>query len=108
MSSSFRVTLMVAGWLLGAAGCNAKALPVPAPEVDAARSPVSGRQAAVVAGGCFWGVQAVFQHVKGVIAATSGYAGGSAKTADYESVSSGETGHAESVQVIYDPSEITY
>ena len=108
MFSSFRVTLIVAGWLLGATGCSAKAQPVPAPEVDAARSPISGRQAAVVAGGCFWGVQAVFQHVKGVIAATSGYAGGSAKTADYESVSSGEAGHAESVQIIYDPSQITY
>jgi peptide-methionine (S)-S-oxide reductase len=98
----------VAGSLLGAAACLAKALPVPAPEVDAARSPTSGRQTAVVAGGCFWGVQAVFQHVKGVLTATSGYAGGSAKTADYESVSRGETGHAESVEIVYDPSQITY
>lgn len=108
MSSSLRLTLILAGSLLGAADCGAKALPVPAPEVDAARSRISGRQTAVVAGGCFWGVQAVFQHVKGVITATSGYAGGSAKTADYESVSSGETGHAESVEIVYDPSEITY
>src|SRR5579872_3827421 len=58
--------------------------------------------------GCFWGVQAVFQHVKGVIKATSGYSGGSAKTAEYETVSTGETGHAESVEVVYDPSQITY
>jgi peptide-methionine (S)-S-oxide reductase len=108
MSSSFRVTLLAAGWLLGTTACNAKAVPVPAPVVDAARSAVSGRQTAVVAGGCFWGVQAVFQHVKGVITATAGYAGGSAKTADYETVSSGETGHAESVQIVYDPSQITY
>jgi peptide-methionine (S)-S-oxide reductase len=108
MSSSFRVILIVAGWLLGGTACSAKAVPVPAPEVDAARSAISGRQTAVVAGGCFWGVQAVFAHVKGVISATSGYAGGSAKTADYETVSTGETGHAESVQIVYDPSQITY
>jgi peptide-methionine (S)-S-oxide reductase len=62
----------------------------------------------VIAGGCFWGVQAVFQHVKGVISATSGYSGGDAKTAEYEVVSTGGTGHAESVQVVYDPSQITY
>ncbi len=61
-----------------------------------------------MAGGCFWGIQAVFQHVKGVINATSGYSGGEAKTADYETVSTGETGHAESVKITYDPSQITY
>ncbi len=61
----------------------------------------------VVAGGCFWGIQAVFQHVKGVISATSGYSGGLAKTAEYE-VSTGETGHAESVRITYDPSQVTY
>jgi len=108
MSSSLGVTLMVAGWLLGATACSAKAVAVPAPVFDAARSATSGRQTAVVAGGCFWGVQAVFAHVKGVIIATSGYAGGSAKTADYETVSAGDTGHAESVQIVYDPSQITY
>ena len=63
---------------------------------------------AVLAGGCFWGVQAVFQHVKGVVRATSGYAGGAEKTASYHLVSSGTTGHAESVEVVYDPSQITY
>jgi peptide-methionine (S)-S-oxide reductase len=62
----------------------------------------------VIAGGCFWGIQAVFQHVKGVISATSGYSGGDAKTAEYEVVRTGNTGHAESVQVVYDPSQITY
>ncbi len=61
----------------------------------------------VVAGGCFWGVQAVFQHTKGVISATSGYAGGKAATAHYDDVSEGNTGHAESVLVTYDPSQIT-
>jgi peptide-methionine (S)-S-oxide reductase len=62
----------------------------------------------VVAGGCFWGIQAVFQHVKGVITATSGYSGGSANTAEYETVSTGATGHAESVKIVYDPSKVTY
>jgi peptide-methionine (S)-S-oxide reductase len=112
MNSFFsRAAMILLGSMLGATACNAKANPaaaVPAPEVDAARAATSGRQTAVIAGGCFWGIQAVFQHVKGVISATSGYAGGSAKTADYESVSTGETGHAESVQIVYDPSQITY
>ena len=65
-------------------------------------------QTAVVAGGCFWGIQAVFQHVRGVINATSGYSGGAANTAEYEMVSTGDTGHAESVKITYDPSQITY
>ncbi len=81
---------------------------VPSPAVDSPMATASSRQTAVIAGGCFWGIQAVFQHVKGVISATSGYAGGSAKTAEYETVSTGETGHAESVQITYDPSKITY
>jgi len=76
--------------------------------MDSKVTAAPGHQTAVFAGGCFWGVQAVFQHVKGVISATSGYSGGSAKTAEYEIVSTGETGHAESVQVVYDPSQITY
>ena len=62
----------------------------------------------VLAGGCFWGVQGVFQHVKGVTSAISGYAGGEKKTARYETVGSGRTGHAESVQVTYDPRQISY
>lgn len=103
--------MILLGSLLGAAACNAKAnpnAPVPAPNVDAARASSSGRETAVISGGCFWGVQAVFQHVKGVVSATSGYAGGSAKDAQYETVSTGETGHAESVEIVYDPSQITY
>jgi peptide-methionine (S)-S-oxide reductase len=67
-----------------------------------------GEQTAVIAGGCFWGIQAVFQHVKGVINATSGYSGGAPNTAEYETVSTGDTGHAESVKITYDPSQITY
>jgi peptide-methionine (S)-S-oxide reductase len=63
---------------------------------------------AVFAGGCFWGIEAVFEHVKGVISATSGYAGGSVPSPSYEQVSSGETGHAESVRVVYDPAQVSY
>ena len=111
MLSYTKTALFLVGSLLGATACTAKAnpaAPVPAPAVDAPRTSTPGRQTAVLSGGCFWGVQAVFKHVKGVISATSGYAGGSAKTAEYETVSTGETGHAESVQVVYDPSQITY
>jgi peptide-methionine (S)-S-oxide reductase len=97
--------------LLGTVGCtagNASTLTVPAPVADASRAGAAGQQTAVIAGGCFWGIQAVFQHVKGVINATSGYSGGEAKTADYETVSTGESGHAESVKITYDPSQVTY
>src|SRR6266851_6566171 len=92
------------------ATCNAAGAPVaiPNPSVDAPLAPTKGQQTAVLAGGCFWGIQAVFEHLKGVIRATSGYSGGSADTAQYERVSTGRTGHAESVQVTYDPSQITY
>jgi len=110
MQSSTRLALIL-GSLLSATACSAKANPnaaLPAPAVDAPRAAASGRQTVVLSGGCFWGVQAVFLHVKGVIKATSGYSGGSAKTAEYETVSTGETGHAESVQIVYDPSQITY
>ena len=111
MSSSIRIALLLFASLIGATACNAKASPaaaVPAPLQDAPRAAAPGQQTAVISGGCFWGVQAVFQHVKGVISATSGYSGGAAKTAEYEIVSTGETGHAESVQIVYDPSQITY
>lgn len=80
--------------------------PLPAPALDyttAARTP----QTIVLAGGCFWGVEGVFEHVKGVTRAVAGYAGGTASTADYETVSTGTTGHAESVAVTYDPAQIT-
>jgi peptide-methionine (S)-S-oxide reductase len=82
--------------------------PVPSPTVDSAKAAQSGRQTGVIAGGCFWGIQAVFQHVKGVVSATSGYAGGNSDTARYDLVGMGNTGHAESVSVTYDPSQITY
>lgn len=82
------------------------AVVIPAPAVDAA--PATGIQTAVVAGGCFWGVQGVFQHTAGVVNAVSGYSGGSRATADYHAVSSGTTGHAESVEIKYDPKKISY
>src|ERR1700731_2125046 len=78
----------------------------PAPAMDAQAS--DGIQTAVIAGGCFWGVQGVFQHTSGVVNALSGYAGGSKNTADYNTVSSGSTGHAESVEIKYDPKKISY
>jgi peptide-methionine (S)-S-oxide reductase len=83
-----------------------QAVKVPA---AALAEPVTGhREVAVFAGGCFWGVEGVFSHVKGVIRATSGYAGGVASTAHYETVSNGTTGHAESVQVVFDPAQVNY
>jgi len=72
------------------------------------QAPAKGEQTAVVAGGCFWGVDAVFKHVKGVTSVVSGYAGGNAGTAQYEVVSTGTTGHAESVKITYDASQISY
>ncbi len=88
---------------------HAKALdaPAPAPAVDEAPKAL-GSETMIVAGGCFWGIQGVFQHVRGVEQAVSGYDGGSAATAHYETVSSGSTGHAESVRITYDPRVISY
>ena len=80
---------------------------IPPPAVDEPAS-TAAAETAVFAGGCFWGVQGVFEHVKGVIKATSGYAGGAANTATYAQVGTGGTGHAESVQVAYDPQQISY
>jgi peptide-methionine (S)-S-oxide reductase len=83
------------------------AVVIPAPADDAAAA-TAATETAVVAGGCFWGVQGVFQHVKGVTNAVSGYAGGDEKGAHYESVGSGRTGHAEAVAITYDPKQISY
>jgi len=100
--SKFAVLSIVATALalvpVNAAGSGNTALP--SPSSDAALATAKSQQTAVFAGGCFWGIQAVFQHVKGVISATSGYSGGAAKT--------GETGHAESVKITYDPSQVTF
>lgn len=81
---------------------------VPAPALDAPLAASGGIDTVVFAGGCFWGIQAVFEHVKGVKSAVSGYAGGHVKSPSYEEVSTGTTGHAESVQVIFDPSQVTF
>src|SRR6185369_12816200 len=80
---------------------------LPSPALDAAPA-AKGPQTAVFAGGCFWGVEAVFRHVKGVSSAVSGYAGGTVKNPTYEMVSSGRTGHAEAVHVTYDPAQVSY
>lgn len=84
------------------------AIPIPAPMVDEVASSGAGAETAILAGGCFWGVQGVFQHVIGVSRAVSGYAGGSKDTAQYEIVGSGHTGHAESVEITFDPKVISY
>lgn len=108
--SSLRVFLLflMLGGALACAARTASSGAFPGPAADAPLATSHGQQTAVFSGGCFWGIQAVFQHVKGVIRATSGYSGGSAATAEYEVVSTGETGHAESVKVDYDPAAITY
>ena len=82
--------------------------PIPAPTADSPLAAKPGKESAVFAGGCFWGVQSVFQRVKGVLSTAAGYSGGARSTATYKQVVTETTGHAESVEVIYDPSRITY
>src|ERR1035438_2449665 len=107
--ASVRMFAMILTVLAGAVACRAgSGAAVPGPVADEAKATAPAKETAVVAGGCFWGIQAVFQHVKGVVSAPSGYSGGTLKNPDYEAVSSGETGHAESVQIVYDPSQVTY
>jgi peptide-methionine (S)-S-oxide reductase len=112
MSRSFVVRNTVVTLLIAFAaslGCNAADKPpIPAPTTDSALAQTPGKQTAVFAGGCFWGTQSVFERVKGVLNTTAGYSGGSAATATYEQVGQENTGHAESVKVVYDPSKITY
>src|SRR5262245_14172905 len=95
-----------------AVGCDAigaqAPVTLPDPETDEPVAMSKGQPTAVFAGGCFWGIEAIFEHVKGVKNATSGYAGGDARTANYDAVSSGRTGHAESVKLTYDRSQVTY
>jgi peptide-methionine (S)-S-oxide reductase len=98
----------VAAILFVARSGSGTAVSVPAPALDASLTAAKGEQVAVFSGGCFWGVQAVFQHMKGVVSAVSGYAGGQANTATYEQVSEGTTGHAESVRVTFDSSQVSY
>lgn len=91
-----------------AASSEPTAAPAPAPKIDTPLAAHSGTAKAVLAGGCFWGLQWVFEHVPGVTNVTSGYSGGSAATANYERVSEGDTGHAETVEITYDPSKVSY
>jgi peptide-methionine (S)-S-oxide reductase len=96
------------GTTLACGAATATSVAIPDPALDAPLAAGKGEQTAVLAGGCFWGIEAVFEHVNGVTDVTSGYSGGAAETAHYEMVSSGETGHAESVRITYDPSRISY
>jgi peptide-methionine (S)-S-oxide reductase len=99
--------LALASWVfLGSGMAAEKAVQLPAPAQDVHGT--AATETAVFAGGCFWGVQAVFQHTRGVLSAVSGYAGGERNTAHYEVVGSGRTGHAESVQVTYDPKQVSF
>jgi peptide-methionine (S)-S-oxide reductase len=98
--------LAIAGFVAGPSLAAEDAVVIPAPAMDAPAS--DGVQTVVLSGGCFWGVQGVFQHTAGVVNAVSGYAGGNKSTAQYDTVSTGTTGHAESVQVKYDPKKISY
>ncbi|WP_238889476.1 peptide-methionine (S)-S-oxide reductase MsrA [Achromobacter insuavis] len=108
LSRTRQAALAVAGALLalGSASAAETAFIIPPPTLDAAAG--AAQEKAVIAGGCFWGVQAVFQHVKGVTSAVSGYAGGQSSTADYDTVSGGRSGHAESVEITYDPKLVSY
>jgi peptide-methionine (S)-S-oxide reductase len=99
--------VLATGFWLGTGAAADVARTVPAPAVDEPASSAAS-EVAVLAGGCFWGVQGVFQHVDGVTGAVSGYAGGAKDTADYHTVSAGSTGHAETVQITFDPRRISY
>ena len=105
--STLAIALVALVGACSLAGARSKPVELPDPKLDAPLA--AGKdQVAVFAGGCFWGVEAVFEHLKGVKNVVSGYSGGSAVTAHYAVVSSGQTGHAESVRVVYDPSQISY
>jgi len=101
------LTAALLGSVLAFPAAAQEGIAIPAPKADVA-APAKGTETAVIAGGCFWGVQGVFQHVNGVTNAVSGYTGGAANTAQYRLVGSGTTGHAESVQVTFDPKKISY
>jgi peptide-methionine (S)-S-oxide reductase len=102
---AFALAAALTGCTVNAA---ARTSPIPPANTDATLAAKSGKQTAVFAGGCFWGTQAVFERVKGVLKTATGYSGGSAATARYDQVTTETTGHAESVEVVFDPSKITY
>lgn len=105
---SMRASTTIIAGCLAAFAAGSYGAPLPAPATDLPRATAPGTQTAVFAGGCFWGVEAVFRHMKGVQSAVSGYAGGRTKNPTYEDVSTGMTGHAEAVEVKFDPSQVTY
>lgn len=100
--------IMVALSACGGTAMSDEMHAVPAPKINVSLASTTGAQTAVFAGGCFWGLQWVFEHVKGVTNVTAGYSGGAAATASYERVSEGDTGHAESVKIAFDPSKVSY
>ncbi|HUL73170.1 MAG TPA: peptide-methionine (S)-S-oxide reductase MsrA [Vicinamibacterales bacterium] len=110
MSSALRVTLAASALALAAACIvtQGQGLAIPAPEEDLPQAATPTPRTAVFAGGCFWGMQSVFEHVRGVTRVVAGYAGGNAATAHYEMVETGRTGHAESIEVTYDASRVSY
>jgi peptide-methionine (S)-S-oxide reductase len=110
VSAAVAALLLAAGYGLrgGSAEAEEPAVALPPPALDMATPAANGLQTVVLAGGCFWGVQGVFEHTKGVTSAVSGYAGGQKDTAHYEMVGTGRTGHAESVKVTFDPRQISY
>ena len=111
MTARLPGSVLALGLALCAMAISGKATPnspIPAPKADAPLAASSGKQTAVFAGGCFWGTQAVFERVRGVLQTTAGYSGGSAETATYRQVITETTGHAESLELVYDPAKITY
>jgi peptide-methionine (S)-S-oxide reductase len=104
-AAAFLTVAAFAAWQLPA-GAAEEAVVIPPPSID--EKPAAASEKAIFAGGCFWGVQGVFQHTAGVVSAVSGYAGGSKATADYNMVSTGTTGHAESVEIKYNPKQVSY
>jgi peptide-methionine (S)-S-oxide reductase len=110
MRNKFLLLAAVAGIATGFAllsGISTAAMNFPDPP-KAALQPASGKATAVLAGGCFWGMQGIYEHMKGVVETTVGYSGGKANTAKYTIVEQGDTGHAESIRIVYDPSKISY
>ena len=108
LSRLFAAAAFVAIVMAISSAMSAKAVSLPDPDLDDRLADAPGQISAVIAGGCFWGIEEVYQHVRGVVSAVSGYSGGPAKSAKYDLVSTGSTGHAESVKVVYDPSKVSY
>lgn len=110
--SVFHIAPLAVLVMLAVSACQpvsaASEAPLPAPAMDPPAATTHGDQVAVLAGGCFWGIEAVFEHIKGVHKVVAGYSGGNAETARYELVSEGNTGHAESVRVQFDPTQVSY